>query len=140
MTGASDGGLPTEDLRAGYHAYLACLNDRAWDELALHVDQDVTHNGDHIRLAGYRDMLERDVRTIPDLRYTPGLLVVQAPFVAARLDFDCSPRGRFLGLDTDGRRMTFAENVFYEYAGGLIVRVWSVIDRAAVERQLATPS
>jgi predicted ester cyclase len=130
-------GSPAEELEARYRAYLACLNERAWHDLARHVDAGVVYNRDRVGLTGYLEMLELDAHQVPDLHYEPGLLVVQPPFVAARLDFDCSPRGRFLGVDVNGRRIAFAENVFYRYAGSRIVEVWSVIDKAAVERQLA---
>ncbi len=129
-------GSPAPGLAAHYRAYLACLNDRVWSDLALHVDEDVIYNGDHVGLTGYREMLQRDVREVPDLQFKPGLLIVQTPFVAARLDFDCRPRGRFLGLEVNGRRIAFSENVFYEFAGPQIIEVWSVIDKAAVENQL----
>ena len=56
--------------------------------------------------------------------------------MAARLAFDCTPRGLFLGLAVDGRRVSFAENVFYEFRDGKIAQVWSVIDKAAIEAQL----
>lgn len=127
---------PSREAGVRYRRYIACLNERAWDELATHVDEGVVYNGDRVGLAGYRDLLQRDVSEIPDLRFSVGLLVVQAPFVAARLEFDCSPRGRFLGLTVNGRRVTFAENVFYQYSGSRIIQVWSVIDKGAVERQL----
>jgi predicted ester cyclase len=32
----------------------------------------------------------------------------------------------------------FAENVFYEFRDGKIKEVWSVIDKASIERQLST--
>ena len=56
--------------------------------------------------------------------------------MAARLLFDCTPVGGFLGLPVNGRRVSFAENVFYGFADGRIEEVWSVIDRAAIEAQL----
>jgi predicted ester cyclase len=127
------------DLAERYRTYLDCLNGRRWDELADHVDPEVVHNGEVLGLAGYRRMLERDVTDIPDLRFQTELLVVAPPYVAARLDFRCTPRGRFLGLDVDGRAVSFAENVFYRYRGERIAQVWSVIDKAGLEAQLATP-
>jgi predicted ester cyclase len=42
----------------------------------------------------------------------------------------------FLGSAVNGRRVTFAENVFYRFRGGKIEEVWSVIDKAAIEAQL----
>ena len=56
--------------------------------------------------------------------------------VAARLRFDCTPAGAFLGLPVNGRRVSFAENVFYRFLRGKIVEVWSVIDKTAIEAQL----
>jgi predicted ester cyclase len=56
-----------------------------------------------------------------------------------RLDFDCTPVSRFLDLDIDGRRVSFSENVIYEYEEGKIRRVWAIIDKAEIEAQLSHP-
>lgn len=126
------------DLAERYRAYLDCLNRRDWDHLGEHVDDAVVHNGNELGLTGYRRMLERDVVDIPDLAFHAELLVVEPPYVAARLDFHCTPRGRFLGVDVDGRTVSFAENVFYRYRGTRVAQVWSVIDKPGLEAQLAT--
>jgi predicted ester cyclase len=126
------------ELADRYRAYIACLNRRDLAGLGAYVDDAVEHNGRPFGLAGYRAMLERDFREIPDLRFSIALLVAEPPQVAARLAFDCTPVGRFLGLPVDGRRVAFAENVFYAYAGTRIRRVWSVIDKAAIEAQLGS--
>ena len=81
-------------------------------------------------------MLEQDFRDIPDLRFDIELLISEPPRIAARLKFDCSPAGRFLGLAVDGKRVSFCENVFYDFGDGKIRQVWSVIDKAAIEAQL----
>jgi predicted ester cyclase len=81
-------------------------------------------------------MLERDFEAIPDLGFAIELLVCEPPHVASRLRFDCRPKGLFLGLPVNGRRVVFAENVFYQFRGGKIAEVWSVIDKAAIEAQL----
>jgi predicted ester cyclase len=96
----------------------------------------VKYNGQRIGLLGYREMLERDFREIPDLRFEIQFLVCEPPRVASRLQFDCTPIGTFLGLPVNGKRISFAENVFYELGGDRIQQVWSVIDRTAIERQL----
>ncbi len=124
------------DLAPLYRAYIDCLNRRDWARLGDFVDDRARHNGRAFGLAGYRAMLEQDVREIPDLRFVIGLLACDPPLVAARLDFTCTPRGRFLDLDVDGRTVSFSENVFYRFRGGRIVEVWSVIDRAAIAAQL----
>jgi predicted ester cyclase len=128
--------MTPEQLTARYRAYLDCLNRQDWAALGQHVDDAVTHNGRPFGLAGYRDMLVKDFAAIPDLRFTAAMLVCEPPRLAARLAFDCMPKGEFLGLAVDGRRVSFAENVFYEFTGSKIVSVWSVIDKAAIEAQL----
>ncbi|NDV87718.1 ester cyclase [Aurantimonas aggregata] len=128
--------MTPEQLAALYQTYLDCLNRQDWAALGQHVDDAVTHNGRPFGLAGYRDMLEKDFAAIPDLRFTAEMLVCEPPRLAARLAFDCTPKGEFLGLAVDGRRLSFAENVFYEFAGSKIVSVWSIVDKAAIEAQL----
>lgn len=127
--------LPT-DRSTVCRAYIDGLNKRSWDELGAFVRDDVVHNGRALGLSGYRDMLERDVRLIPDLRFAIDILVCDACTVAARLLFDCTPAGDLLGLAVDGRRVTFAENVFYRFEGGKIGAVLSILDRPAIEAQL----
>jgi len=124
------------DLAALYRAYIACLNRQDWAQLGDFVGEDVRHNGRLLGLAGYRDMLETDFRTIPDLHFDIQLLACEWPFVASRLMFTCAPAGKFLGLDVGGRRVTFAENVFYHIQADRITEVWSVIDKEAIEVQL----
>lgn len=120
-----------------YHSYLACLNRQAWGELENFVCDRVCYNNQEIGLAGYRSMLEQNYRDIPDLYFKAELLVSDAAFVACRLAFNCSPIGIFLNLPVNGRRVQFAENVFYQFIDNKIKEVWSVIDKAAIEKQLS---
>jgi predicted ester cyclase len=119
-----------------YRAYIACLNRRDWPKLGQFVEDAAIHNGRRTGLSGYREMLERDFDQIPDLHFNIELLISDPPYIASRLGFDCMPRGVFLGLHVDGKRISFTENVIYEFAGEKIVEVWSVIDKAAIEAQL----
>ena len=125
-----------DDLSALYRGYIDCVNAQDWASLGRFVGEDVTHNGRPLGLSGYRAMLEDDYRAIPDLHFNIELLACEPPLVAARLHFDCTPIGTRFGLPINGRRVTFSENVFYEFRGGRIVHVWSVIDKAAIEDQL----
>lgn len=119
-----------------YRAYIDCLNRQDWEALGQFVDDEVEHNNRPLKLSGYRDMLVRDFADIPDLRFNIELLASSPPLIAARLAFKCSPKGKFLGLNVDGRVVSFAENVFYEFKRAKIASVWSVIDKAAIEAQL----
>src|ERR1700760_4827146 len=114
-----------------YRAYIACLNAQAWDRLGQFVADGASHNGRPLGLPGYRAMLERDFEEIPDLHFNIALLVSDPPVIASRLSFDCTPKGKFLGLDVNGKQVSFTENVFYQFKNGKIDQVWSAIDKAA---------
>ena len=124
------------DLAGIYRDYIDCLNRQDWPRLGQFVDDDAIHNGRRIGLAGYREMLVRDFDDIPDLRFNIRLLMCDPPHVASRLYFDCTPKAIFLGLGVNGRKVSFAENVFYEFRGEKIREVWSLIDKTAIEAQL----
>ena len=124
------------DLSDVYRAYIACLNQQDWPKLEQFVDDNVFYNGRQIGLSGYRKMLERDFHDIPDLHFNIQLLISDAPYIASRLAFNCSPKAKFLGLAVNGKKVSFAENVFYEFREAKIVKVWSVIDKVAIESQL----
>jgi predicted ester cyclase len=124
------------DLSDVYRDYIACLNKQNWPRLEQFVHDEVYYNGQRIGLSGYREMLERDFCQIPDLYFNIQLLVCDPPYIASRLAFDCTPKGRFLGLHVNGKRISFTENVFYQFRAEKINQVWSVIDKAAIEAQL----
>jgi predicted ester cyclase len=128
--------MTNAELSSTYQNYIHCLNERDWSSLAQFVDDDVRHNGPRIGLSGYRAMLQRDVEQIPDLFFLVQLLICDPPYVASRLAFNCTPKGEFLGLDVNGKKISFTENVFYEFRRGKVWNVWSVIDKAAIEAQL----
>ena len=128
--------MTRDDLADLYRGYIACLNQQDWQELGRFVHDEVHRNGERLGLSGYRAMLEKDFSEIPDLQFNIQLLISEPPHIASRLRFDCAPKGMFLDLPVNGRRVSFTENVFYEFRDGKIVQVWSVIDKAAIEAQL----
>jgi predicted ester cyclase len=119
-----------------YRGYITCLNQRGWSKLEQFVADDVCRNGQQIGLSDYRKMLEKDFSEIPDLYFDIQLLISDPPYIASRLAFNCTPKGNFLGLDVSGKRVSFTENVFYEFREEKVVQVWSVIDKPAIEAQL----
>ena len=124
------------DLSTVYRGYIACLNKQDWLQLGQFVHEDVHYNDQRIGLSGYRAMLERDFSEIPDLYFNIHLLISDSLCVASRLGFVCTPKGIFLGLPVHGKKVSFTENVFYQFREGKIEQVWSVIDKAAIEAQL----
>lgn len=128
--------MTTIDLSNLYRDYIACLNAQNWPALGQFIDDDVHYNDKRIGLSGYREMLENDFSQIPDLHFNIQLLMVDSSYIASRLAFDCTPKGIFLGLPVNGKKVHFTENVFYQCRGQKIERVWSVIDKAAIEGQI----
>ena len=128
--------MTRNELADRYRSYIACLNKQDWANLRNFVHDEVRYNGKHIGILGYREMLEGDFRAIPDLFFDIQLLICEPPHVASRLQFDGTPKGDLFGLPVNGRRVQFAENVFYGFLDGKIENVWSVIDKAAIEAQL----
>ena len=126
----------TADLRAVYRDYIACLNAQDWPRLGQFVHGEVIHNGRRLGLSGYRAMLEKDFCDIPDLAFDVRMLLADPPCIASRIEFACTPKGTFLGLPVDGRRVSFSENVIYAFREARIIQVWSVIDKAALEAAL----
>jgi predicted ester cyclase len=129
--------MTADALRSIYQAYLDCLNAQDWPHLSEFVHDGVSHNGRAFGLAGYQAMLENDFRRIPDLWFNSELVVCEPPAIAVRLRFDCTPKGSFLDLPVNGRSVSFAEHVFYEFESKRIKRVWSVIDKTSIEVQLS---
>ena len=119
-----------------YRSYIACLNRQDWNSLGHFVSDKAIHNGKVLGLSGYHQMLVNDFATIPDLSFNIQILGVDPPYVTSRLWFECTPKGQFLGLAINGRKISFAENVIYEFRDGKIIEVWSVLDKSAIEAQL----
>lgn len=124
------------DFSETYRSYIDCLNSQDWPNLGEFVHEDVHYNGSRIGLKGYRAMLEGDFLAIPDLHFDIRMLICEPPRVASRLHFNCTPSGLLFDLPVNGRKVQFAENVFYEFLDGRIHTVWSIIDKAAIAAQL----
>lgn len=126
--------MNTGELADRYRDYLRCLNDRRWDELDDFVAEDVVYNQRALGLDDYRGMLQSNVDAIPDLVFTPGLLLAQGDMIACRLEFDCTPVAPILGFEPDRSRVSFAEHVFYAFRDGKIARIWSLIEPVGGDR------
>jgi len=126
-----------DDLVAVYRDYLACLNERRWDDLGEFVADELSYNRRRLTLADYRALLDADTTATPDLRYRAEHLLADGDLVACRLWFECVPRQRFLGIEPTGVRVSFAEHVFYRFRQRRIVDVWSLIDKDAVREQMS---
>ena len=129
-----------DSLERIYNGYLDCLNRQDWPHLGQFVATDVRHNGRPFGLAGYQRMLEGDFRAIPDLQFRAEFIVTNPPLLGCRLVFDCTPVADLFGIAVNGRPVRFDEHVFYRFETGRIAEVWSIIDQAAIARQVSGSS
>ena len=123
--------------REHYLGYIACLNAQDWDRLHEYVGADVAYNGAPLGFTAYLQARQEEYRTIPDLHFDVQMLAADGHTVASRLQFHITPQGEFLGLPVNGRIIAFAEHAFYTYENGKIASVWSILDKVAIEAQLA---
>jgi predicted ester cyclase len=123
-------------LESVYRSYLAALNERRLDDLPGFVHDELTYNGAPMSRVQYRDLLATDIEAVPDLFYDAQIVVATDDRVACRLFFSCTPQRDFLGFTPNGKRLTFAEHVFYDFRDARIAAVTSLIDRYSIQTQL----
>lgn len=126
-------GAETENL---YRRYIGHLNERRL-ELGEFVHETLTYNGAPMTRLEYQSLIAGDIAATPDLVFNIDLLVTNGEWIACRLVFECTPKAEFLGLRPNGKRVSFAEHVFYRLRDGKICEVRSLIDRHSLAAQLA---
>jgi len=109
-------------------------------DLPAFVAEALVYNDAPISAGQYRQLLEHDVRRIPDLFFDVKQPVVAGEHVVCRLRFGCTPVEAFQGLEPAGSPVVFTEHVFCRFQGQRIAQVRSLLDVAALQRQLTQGS
>jgi predicted ester cyclase len=117
-------GTSRVDLVALYERYLACCNERRFDDLADFVSDDVGGSGSVDGLAAYVDRVRAPCTGFPDYRWQLQAVVVEGDTLAARLTGHGTHTGTFEGVAATGRTITVQELVVYRFADGKIVQCW----------------
>ena len=125
------------EFEAHYRRYISYLNNRRLDELDEFLYEELTYNGEPETRADYRARIAGDVAAIPDLYFDVRLIVVGDDQIACRLFYNCTPQSEWLGLQPNGKSISFAEHVFYKFRDGKIYEVWSLLDVPSIAEQLA---
>ena len=125
------------EFEAHYRRYISYLNNRRLDELDEFVHEELTYNGEPETRADYRTRIAEDVAAIPDLYFDVHLIVVGGDQIACRLFYNCTPQSEWLGLQPNGKSISFAEHVFYKFRDRKIYEVWSLLDVPSIAKQLA---
>jgi predicted ester cyclase len=122
--------LSRDELRAFYDRYLSRCNTHRFDDLGEFVAQDV--NGVAQGLGRYAAGLQEVVEAFPDYRWELEQLLVDGPWLAARLNGTGTHRGPFRGIAPTGRTIRLQELAMYRLADGRITHCWGDLDSALI--------
>lgn len=113
------------DGRVGwYHRYLQRCNDHQFGELGEFVSDDVQVNGTRQGRDRYAAGLRAVVDAFPDYRWDLRHLLVDGPWLSARLTGNGTHAGTFLGVPATGRVVSTQELAIYRVDQGKIVESW----------------
>ncbi|KAI0016312.1 SnoaL-domain-containing protein [Xylariomycetidae sp. FL0641] len=135
----SSGNLPAPELEQTYRAYIACINARTMEtELARFCHQRVVHNTKTLSLDQYRQLMKDAFAAIDGIEFALHTVIADEATqrVAARIEFHGTPVAKFAGVEANGRSVSFAEHVTYQFEAGRIARVWSLVDWASYRQQM----
>ena len=121
-------GLERADVAARYARYLACCNERRFDQLGEFVDEHVSGSGSVDGLAAYVERVKAVCTGFPDYHWELQELVIEENTIAARLIGRGMHTGFFNGIAPTGRKITIQELVIYRIADGKIIQCWGDLD------------
>lgn len=114
--------LDRDEQTALYQRYLERCNQHRFDELGEFVAENVI--GSTERLANYISGCLEVVVAFPDYRWNVQHIVVDGPWLAARLWGLGTHTGTFRGVLPTGRKIQVQELVQYRFADGKIAECW----------------
>lgn len=128
--------IPANPIRDYLAAGDAGDDDRLRDLVDPHI---VTHTPGDVVVHGIEDLLAiwRVARAgLVELRHQVLAEIRTADYAAARVRAGGIHRGEFLGVAATGRRIEVDQALFANFAGGLIVELWEVVDTGFGLQQL----
>ncbi len=124
------------DLRDFYRCYLACCNERRFDDLSAFVHDEIRFNGELTSLADYAAAIASNIDAVPDYHWTIEDIAATEDLIAVRLTDTGTPVKEWLGIKPRGQLMTIAEFAFYRVRGGKIAEMWFLLDAPSAKQQL----
>jgi predicted ester cyclase len=125
-------------LAARYQHYLACCNERRFDQLSEFVSEQVTGSAPADGLAAYIDGVRAVCTAFPDYHWDLQDLVVGDDTIAARLIGQGTHTAPFAGVAPTHRTIRTQELVIYRFADGKITHCWGDL-YPVVRNALTTP-
>ncbi|KAK6065356.1 SnoaL-like polyketide cyclase [Seiridium cupressi] len=134
--------LANGELKSFYHSYIDAINvDLSEAALANFVHAEVTHNGQHLSLAQYVDLISESSSAFDNMIAHVYTVVAneEKQCIAARIEWAGTLVKPLRGVEPNGRSVQFTEIVFYGLESGKFVRVWSVVDWDMFKAQMMDP-
>lgn len=119
-----------------YLAYLRRCNEHRFDQLGDFVAQNVIVNGEPRGLVAYVAGLQTVIDAFGDYHWELRQLLVEEPWLSARLHDTGTHTGPAWGVAATGRRIGTHELALYRLEDGKIAEVWVTADNLTVLEQL----
>jgi predicted ester cyclase len=116
--------LDRADVAAWYERYLACCNERRFDQLGGFVHEQVSGSGSVDGRAAYVERVQAVCTGFPDYRWELQELIIENNAIAARLIGRGTHTGWFDGIAATGRKISIQELVVYRITAGKIILCW----------------
>ncbi|RKF57451.1 hypothetical protein OnM2_074049 [Erysiphe neolycopersici] len=121
-------------------AYIEALNTHKPQtstlDLSNYMHSELTVNNETYTLSEYETSLLKLMNAASDFHISVQKLVVEGPTVATRFLVTCTPEKQYMGYPPNGKRIEYAEHVFYRFNGTKCCEISALIDIRAVKRQL----
>ncbi|RKF65988.1 hypothetical protein GcM3_114016 [Golovinomyces cichoracearum] len=124
-------------------AYIQEINNHVPNtplDLSKYMQPILLVNNQTFSLSQYEESLLVLINAAPDFKIRVQLLVVEGTTIGTRFLVSCTPRSQFKGYPPNGKRIEYAEHVFYRLEGSKISEVSALIDVEAIKRQLTVES
>jgi predicted ester cyclase len=122
-----------------YRAYIAAINAQDWESVKPFVNDPVVHNERSMSKEEYCHLMISFFSSCPDAVFNIDKLIVDEheKSVACLIMLEGTPVKELFGQNADGStKVRFAEHVFYDFTGGKIAQVKSLVDCEGARRQL----
>lgn len=120
------------NVRETYLRYLACCNERRFEEFIRLVHDPVQFNGKLVPLADYIRAIKENIDAIPNFHWEIEDLVAEDHAIAVRLKDTGTPEKEWLGRVPNGTPMQTREYAFYRFREGRIAEMWFLLDPVAL--------
>ncbi|KAI6248771.1 hypothetical protein HI914_02953 [Erysiphe necator] len=130
----------TSNQKASFLAYIETLNTHKPQtplDLSNFMQPLIVVNNETYTLSEYETSLLNLMNAAPDFHISVQKLIAEGSTIATRFLVTCTPEQLYMGFSPNGKRIEYAEHVFYRFCGKKCCEISALIDIKAVESQLS---